>query len=107
MQLQRREPHGQGAVGELPNMAEQQHVGANVMAHQHEQCVPWELPGSLEVVLVDDINPRVEQNACQHCQRDLCCQRAQACMRGGLESTTDLDDGHSSFLKQHGAVCSL
>ena len=85
-------------------MAEQQHVGPNVMAHQHEQCVPWELPGSLEVVFVD---PRVEQNACQHCQRDLCCQRAQGCMRGSLESTTDLDDGHSPLLRRHVGVCSL
>lgn len=33
------------------------HTEANVMAYQDEQGVPWELPSSLEVVLVNDINP--------------------------------------------------
>ena len=99
LQMWRREPHEQA---ELLNILEHilKHGEASVMAYQHEQCIPWELPGSLEVVLVDDVNSRVDQNACQHCQRDLCCQGAQACTKGSLETTTDLDDGHNPLLRR-------
>ena len=51
--------HWQGASGGCPTSLSifEIHTEANVMAYQDEQGVPWELPSSLEVVLVNDINP--------------------------------------------------